>query len=135
MLLPSPPRRAGPGRSVRPGRRRRALLLPQVRALGDLDEGEPPFEPGDVALDLPAAISPYRRRFELARLVAAHAPALGRPLDAAGALELADALAAFLDSAELEEVPRASGWSGCAGWSTETWPSTGASPPTSWPWP
>ena len=28
----------------------RALLLPQIRALGDLDEGEPPFEPGDLAL-------------------------------------------------------------------------------------
>jgi inactivated superfamily I helicase len=24
----------------------RATLLPQIRALGDLDEGEPPFEPG-----------------------------------------------------------------------------------------
>ena len=28
-----------------------------MRALGDLDEGEPPFEPGDLALDLPPAIS------------------------------------------------------------------------------
>jgi ATP-dependent helicase/nuclease subunit B len=82
----------------------RALLLPQIRALGDLDEGEPPFEPGDVALDLPAAVSPLRRRFELARLVSAHEPALGRSLDAASALELADALAAFLDSIELEEL-------------------------------
>ena len=34
-----------------------AVLLPQVRALGDLDEGEPPFEPGDIGLDLPPAIS------------------------------------------------------------------------------
>jgi ATP-dependent helicase/nuclease subunit B len=85
----------------------RALLLPQIRALGDLDEGEPPFEPGDVALDLPAAVSPLRRRFELARLVSAHEPALGRSLDASGALELADALAAFLDSVELEELDEA----------------------------
>src|SRR4051812_49739224 len=30
-----------------------AVLLPQIRALGDLDEGEPPFEPGDLALALP----------------------------------------------------------------------------------
>ncbi|MGH6956677.1 MAG: hypothetical protein ACREEW_08455, partial [Caulobacteraceae bacterium] len=30
-----------------------AALLPQIRALGDLDEGEPPFEPGELALDLP----------------------------------------------------------------------------------
>ncbi len=83
----------------------RAVLLPQVRAIGDLDEGEAPFEPGDLALDLPAAISPWRRRFELARLVAQNKDLLGRgALDAGGALELADALAAFLDSCQLEEV-------------------------------
>ena len=51
-----------------------AVLLPQIRALGDLEEGEPPFEPGDLALDLPPAIAPLRRRFELARLVAEHEP-------------------------------------------------------------
>ena len=50
----------------------RAVLPPQMRPLGDLDEGEPPFEPGDLALDLPAAIEPLRRRFELTRLVADH---------------------------------------------------------------
>jgi ATP-dependent helicase/nuclease subunit B len=82
----------------------RAVLLPQIRALGDLDEGEPPFEPGELALDLPPAISPLRRRFELARLVAAHAHLFERPLDASGALELADALASFLDSVQIEEV-------------------------------
>src|ERR1700722_5490577 len=81
-----------------------AVLLPQVRALGDLDEGEPPFEPGDLALDLPPAISAARRRYELAGLVAAHEDALGRGLDAAGALDLADALASFLDSVQIEEA-------------------------------
>jgi ATP-dependent helicase/nuclease subunit B len=81
-----------------------AVLLPQMRALGDLDEGEPPFEPGELALDLPPAISASRRRYELARLVVDHQDALGRSLGAAGALELADALAGFLDSVEIEEV-------------------------------
>ena len=84
----------------------RALLLPQVRALGDLDEGEAPFEPGRLAQRLPPAIAPFRRRFELARLVAEHAPLFGRSIDATGALELADAMAAFLDSVELEEVAK-----------------------------
>ncbi len=84
----------------------RALLLPQIRALGDLEEGEPPFEAGDLALGLPAAIGPYRRRFELARIVSEIAPRLGRALDASGALELADALAGFLDSVEIEEVAK-----------------------------
>ncbi len=82
----------------------RALLLPRIRALGDLDEGEPPFEPGEVALDLPPAISPWRRRFELVRLVVENQHRFERSLDAAGALELADALAGFLDSAQIEEV-------------------------------
>jgi ATP-dependent helicase/nuclease subunit B len=82
----------------------KALLLPQVRALGDLDEGEPPFEPGDIALDLPPAVSSWRRRFELARLVAEHGHLIERPIDASAALELADALAAFLDSLQIEEA-------------------------------
>src|SRR6185295_8830054 len=76
----------------------RAILPPQLRPLGDLDEGEPPFEPGDIALDLPAAIEPLRRRFELTRLAADHWDLLpGRDLTASGALEMADALGAFLD--------------------------------------
>jgi ATP-dependent helicase/nuclease subunit B len=85
----------------------RALVLPQIRALGDLDEGEPPFEPGDIALGLPAAISPWRRRFELAALAAGHADQLGRDLSAPAALELGDALGAFFDSLEIEEVGEA----------------------------
>ncbi|HXV00425.1 MAG TPA: double-strand break repair protein AddB, partial [Caulobacteraceae bacterium] len=82
----------------------RALLPPQIRAIGDLDEAEPPFEPADAALDLPAAITPERRRFELAGLVAAHGHLLDRNIDAAAALDLADALARFLDSCQIEEL-------------------------------
>lgn len=82
----------------------RALLPPQILPLGDLEEGEPPFEPGDLALDLPAAIDPLRRRFELTGLVKANERLLGRDLDAVGALELADALGGFLDSLQIEEV-------------------------------
>ena len=82
----------------------RAVLPPQIRPLGDLDEGEPPFEPGDLAVDLPAAIDPLRRRFELTALVKGHERELGRDLDASAALELADALGSFLDSLQIEEV-------------------------------
>lgn len=85
--------------------RPRAVLLPQIRALGDLDEGEPPFEPGDLALDLEPAVGGFRRRFELAQLVTENAGLFDRSLDATGALELADALGSFLDSVELEEAP------------------------------
>jgi ATP-dependent helicase/nuclease subunit B len=82
----------------------RAVLPPQMRPLGDLEEGEPPFEPGDLSLDLPAAIDPLKRRFELTRLVAENASLLGRELTAPGALELAEALGGFLDSLQIEEV-------------------------------
>jgi ATP-dependent helicase/nuclease subunit B len=82
----------------------RAVLPPQMRPLGDLDEGEPPFEPGDLALDLPPAIDPLTRRFELTRLVTAQQGLLDRTLNAAAALELADALGGLFDSAQIEEV-------------------------------
>ena len=81
-----------------------AILPPQIRPLGDLDEGEAPFEPGDLAVDLPAAISPLRRRFELISLVVAHQDKLRRKLDPPQALELGDALGSFLDSLQIEEV-------------------------------
>ncbi len=81
-----------------------ALLPPQIRPLGDLDAGEPPFEPGDLAAKLPAAIDPLRRRLELTRLVKTHEHLLARDLDASAALELADALGGFLDSLQIEEV-------------------------------
>jgi ATP-dependent helicase/nuclease subunit B len=85
----------------------RAVLLPQIRAFGDLEADEAPFELAEIALELPAAIAPRRRRFELARLVKGREDLLDRELDAAGALELADALGGFLDSCQLEEVDAA----------------------------
>ena len=82
----------------------KALLLPQIRPLGDLDEGEPPFEPGEISLDVPPAVSSRRRRFELARLVADHAHLLDFTPQAGQALEMAKALAEFLDSCQIEEL-------------------------------
>jgi ATP-dependent helicase/nuclease subunit B len=89
-----------------------AVLPPQIRPVGDLDEGEPPFEPGDLALDLPPAIAPLRRRFELTRLVKEGEGLLNRSLGAGAALEMADALGAFLDSLQIEEVDPAEGLAG-----------------------
>ena len=40
------------------------VLLPQIRPLGDLEEDEPPFEPGELGLDLPPAIGAMARRFD-----------------------------------------------------------------------
>ena len=80
----------------------RPVLLPEVRPLGDLEEDEPPFAPGALGLDLPPAIAPLRRRFEMARMIVERFDASLKPLQA---LELADALGGFLDSCQLEEVP------------------------------
>ena len=83
----------------------RAVLPPQMRPLGDLEAGEPPFEPGDLALDLPSAIDPLRRRFELTRLVAELAEHVPGGVSSAGAaLELAEAIGGFFDSLQIEEI-------------------------------
>jgi ATP-dependent helicase/nuclease subunit B len=83
----------------------KAVLPPQMRPLGDLEAGEPPFEPGDLALDLPAAIDPLRRRFELTGLVVDHEQHVpGGLASPAAALEMADALGSFLDGLQIEGV-------------------------------
>lgn len=79
----------------------RTLLLPQVRPLGDLEEDEPPFAPGDIEADLPPAISALQRRFELARMIVRHHRGT---LPSLRALEMAEALAGFMDSCQIEEV-------------------------------
>ncbi len=79
----------------------RPVLLPQVRPLGDLEEDEPPFSPGELGLDLPPAIAPLTRRFEMARMIVEDYLPGHPPLRA---LELADALGRFLDSCHIEEV-------------------------------
>ncbi|MBX9575486.1 MAG: double-strand break repair protein AddB [Caulobacteraceae bacterium] len=102
VLLPN--RRAARAFSQALARRAgdRAVLLPEVRPLGDLEEDEPPFSPGDVGLDLPPAIDGRARRFELARLIVESDLRPG--LTPVGALGLADALGRFLDSCQIEEV-------------------------------
>ncbi len=80
----------------------RPVLLPQVRPLGDLEEDEPPFTPGALGLDLPPAIAPLTRRFEMARMIVENFDSDLAPMRA---LDLADALGGFLDSCQLEEIP------------------------------
>lgn len=83
----------------------RPILLPQVRPLGDLEEDEPPFAPGEIGLDLPPAIAPLTRRFEMARMIAEDMKGeFEDSLSPLRALELADAFAGFLDSCQIEEI-------------------------------
>ena len=83
----------------------RPILLPQVRPLGDLEEDEPPFSPGEIGLDLPPAIAPLTRRFEMARMIAGDLKdEFEDALSPLRALELADAFGGFLDSCQIEEI-------------------------------
>ncbi|MEE9272029.1 MAG: double-strand break repair protein AddB [Robiginitomaculum sp.] len=77
-------------------------FLPLMRTLADMDENEPPFEPGDIAATIPASIDTTRRRFELARLVAAKLNS--RNPDAAGALAMSEPLISILNDMALEEL-------------------------------
>ncbi|HRH19913.1 MAG TPA: double-strand break repair protein AddB [Brevundimonas sp.] len=82
---------------------RSAVLLPRILALGDLETGEPPFEPADIAVSVAPAVDPLRRRFEMARLAATQAAEEGREIGAAEALATAEALIGFLDAAQAQE--------------------------------
>ena len=86
----------------------RALLLPRMMPLGDLDEDElllmaepaSGSEPGAGLADLPPVIGGMRRQLLLARLVLG----VGRVKDPAQAVELAAELARLLDQMETEGV-------------------------------
>jgi ATP-dependent helicase/nuclease subunit B len=77
-----------------------AMLLPRMQPLGDIDEEEIYFTPGDRDLDavLPPAMSPLRRQLLLTQLIVRKDPSL--PLDQAA--QLAEALARFLDQVQIE---------------------------------
>jgi ATP-dependent helicase/nuclease subunit B len=75
-----------------------AVLLPQFRALGEIDEESLPFD--EAALTLPPAIAPTRRLLLLASLIGRWRG--GRSF--AEALTLAGSLAAVMDEAEREQV-------------------------------
>ena len=91
--------RAAPGR---------ALLLPRIRPLGDIDEDEPSLGDEDDEV-LPDAVSPLERRLMLARLIQrlGETPG-GAALTGSGAVDqsarLARALASLLDEIQIARV-------------------------------
>jgi len=76
-----------------------AALLPQMHALGDVDEDELIFASED-ALEFPPAIAPMRRQMLLARLVRKANP----DLTFAQAASLSASLAKFLDELQTQRV-------------------------------
>lgn len=80
-----------------------ARLLPAMRPLGDLEDDDPEvFAGAALDLDIPPAIDPLQRRFELARLIRAREAAEGGASDPA--LAAADDLCRLLDSAAAGEA-------------------------------
>ncbi|HEY8950418.1 MAG TPA: double-strand break repair protein AddB [Rhizomicrobium sp.] len=77
-----------------------AALLPQMHALGDVDEDEFLFAPETDALSLAPAIAPIRRRLLLAQLIRR----FRTDLTFAQAASLAGGLAKFFDDAETEGI-------------------------------
>ena len=84
----------------------RAMLLPRMQAIGDVDEEELLFDPafdalhGGELLELPPAITGLRRQLLLLHLIARH-----RGIDPAQAAPLARELADLLDRLQTEDVP------------------------------
>ncbi len=88
----------------------KALLLPQIRPIGDVDDdltlADPEVSgPGGAALNLKPEISPVHRTLALARCIMAHAEKTGLgPRDPAQAVPLANELARLMDAFATEEA-------------------------------
>lgn len=80
---------------------RAASLLPDIRALGDLETDEPPPSSETALADLPPVIAPAKRIGALTRLVMAYFETHGTSLPAAACLSAARELARLLDQAAL----------------------------------
>ena len=84
----------------------KAVLLPQIKPLGDVDEDELSLFAGDVLdeIGLPPAISSTTRKLTLAKMVAAKDRAFAGHANWVAALSAAGELAKLLDSFYTEEV-------------------------------
>ncbi len=80
---------------------RRASLLPDIRALGDLETDEPPPSAETALADLPPTMSPAKRLGGLTRLVMQYYQAQGIDMPAVSCLSAARELARLLDQAAL----------------------------------
>ncbi|MEO0607710.1 MAG: hypothetical protein AAFY82_05725, partial [Pseudomonadota bacterium] len=80
---------------------RGASLLPDIRALGDLETDDPPPSAEAALADLPPVLSPGQRIGSLTRLVMAYFDANGAQLPAAACLSAARELARLLDQSAL----------------------------------
>jgi ATP-dependent helicase/nuclease subunit B len=81
-----------------------AALLPNIRALGDVDEDESAFDPATEDIESVPPVAPLRRRLLLAQLVEHWGVAKHAPIPFTQALSNAGELARFLDEAVTQGV-------------------------------
>ncbi|MEO1641986.1 MAG: double-strand break repair protein AddB [Pseudomonadota bacterium] len=81
-----------------------ALMMPDIRALGGLEDDDPPASAETALADLPPALSPARRIGELTTLVLAYYKAQDLNLPEVSALAAARELASLLDQAALSSA-------------------------------
>lgn len=90
----------------------RALILPRIRTLGDLEPYDVNLCEFDETMDMPEAISPLARKFALAKFIAMRDKAASWRNNTLSALAAADALGELLDAGELNaEGPENADWS------------------------
>jgi len=82
----------------------KAVLLPQILPIGDVDADEPPFIAGHIPLDIAPEISSNARVFSLARIVMHRAKISKQPVSLTAALTEASAIASLLDTAAHEGI-------------------------------
>ncbi|MCF6293875.1 MAG: hypothetical protein L3J04_10830 [Robiginitomaculum sp.] len=82
----------------------KAVLLPQILPIGDVDADEPPFVAGHIPLDIAPEISANARVFSLARIVMHRAKISEQPVSLTAALAEASAIASLLDTAAHEGI-------------------------------
>lgn len=86
---------------------KKALILPQIRAIGDLEEGEPPFRMDHLNIDLPPPSTPLQRRICLTNLLKERyrfQSKINNPLSTREAFSLSEPLGHLFESLALEEV-------------------------------
>ncbi len=102
-LVLTPNRRAARALIEAFAARGHAMLLPAIRPLADVEDDADVWGADPIALKVPPAIDPMRRRLELAQLIRAKDRAEGGVGDPAGAIAAADELCALLDAASAAE--------------------------------
>ncbi len=82
----------------------KAMLMPKMRPLADINPDEPPFSLALADMEIPPAIEPIKAQFELARLVIEKMKREGEEISATTAISMAKPLANLMAEMAMEEI-------------------------------